>query len=81
MYKSFIEKPEVILMDHRMPIKNGIDTSKELLQINDKIKILFTSADSSIKQEALSLGAFSFLDKPFTIDFLINEIKKALEKT
>ncbi len=78
MFKSFSEKPKVILMDHRMPIKNGIEASKEILQIDNSVKIIFTSADNSIKEEAHSIGAFSFEDKPFTIEHIINEIKNAL---
>ena len=32
MYKSFKQKPEVIIMDHRMPIKDGIEATKEILE-------------------------------------------------
>ena len=62
-----------------MPIKNGIDPSKEILQIDNGVKIIFASADSSIKEEAYSIGIFSFKNKPFTIDQLINNIKKAFD--
>jgi len=79
IYKSFLEKPHIILMDHRMPIKNGIDATKEILQIDNHSKIIFTSADTNIREEALSIGAVSFKDKPFTIERLINNIKKALQ--
>ena len=78
MYKSFIEKPDIILMDHRMPIKNGIEVVKEILQIDSNSKIIFASADSTIKSEALSIGAVSFLEKPFSMNTLINEIKKVI---
>jgi two-component system chemotaxis response regulator CheY len=77
MFKSFSEKPKIILMDHRMPIKNGIEASKEILQIDKNIKIIFISADESIREEVLSIGIFSFENKPFSIENLINSIKKA----
>ena len=77
MYKSFSEKPDIILMDHRMPIKNGIETLREILQIDNHSKIIFMSADNSVKEEALSLGAISFKDKPFTSKRLIENIHKA----
>jgi len=76
LYITFPKKPDIILMDHRMPIKNGIEATKQILNINKKSKIIFTSADISIKQEALSIGAKSFIDKPFTITELIDKIKK-----
>ncbi|MHA1726547.1 MAG: response regulator [Promethearchaeota archaeon] len=79
LFKSFLEKPKVILMDYRLPKKNGITVTREILQIDNSVKIIFTSADDSAKEEALSLGACVFLDKPFTISQLIEEIKKAMK--
>jgi len=79
MFKSFEKKPKIILMDHRMPVKSGLEATKEILQMDKKVKIIFISADLSIKEEALSMGAFSFWDKPFSIDQLIEEIKSAIE--
>jgi len=78
MFKAFSDKPKVILMDHRMPKKNGIEASKEILKLDKNVKIIFTSADNSIKEEAHSIGAFSFKDKPFTVGDLIEDINNAL---
>ncbi|MBD3193658.1 MAG: response regulator [Candidatus Lokiarchaeota archaeon] len=79
MFKSFPEKPKVILMDYRLPIKNGIEVAKEILQIDDKVKIIFITADSSIKDQVLSIGAYSFMDKPFSIKKLVQEINNAFK--
>jgi YesN/AraC family two-component response regulator len=79
MCKSFPEKPDIILMDHRMPIKDGIETTKEILQLNNNSKIIFISADHSIKETALSIGAVSFNLKPLDMESLINTIHKALQ--
>ena len=80
LYKDFKNKPDIILMDHRMPIKNGIEATKEILANSSEVKpkIIFASADKTIKEVALSLGAISFKDKPFTLEKLFNNIKKAL---
>lgn len=80
MYKTFSEKPDIILMDHRMPIKNGKEASKEILQIDKSSKIIFASADHTIKESALALGAIGFIEKPFTMKSLIDNIQKALYK-
>ena len=79
MYNRFSSKPEVILMDHRMPIKNGIEAAKEIFQnsIDIKPKIIFVSADRSIKETALSIGVTSFKNKPFSLERLFNNIEKA----
>ena len=80
LYKDFKNKPDIILMDHRMPIKNGIEATKEILANSSEIKpkIIFASADKSIKEIALSIGAISFKDKPFTLERLFKNIKKAI---
>ena len=75
-YNKLNVKPDLILMDHRMPIKNGLDAMAEILKINKKAKIIFASADMSVKQKALSLGACEFLDKPFKMQELLTTIQK-----
>ncbi len=81
IFKSLRDKPDIVLMDHRMPIKNGIDTTFELTKLNSHTKIIFISADNSVKKQALSIGAKSFIEKPFSIDQLNNEIKKIIENS
>jgi len=79
MFKSFSNKPKVILMDQRMPEMSGIEASKLILQVDNRVKIIFLSADNSVKEEAISLGAFLFIDKIFTINELIDAINRAIE--
>ena len=80
MYNAFKDKPDIIIMDHRMPIKNGIEATKEILKNSDKIKpkVIFASADNSIRDLALEIGANSFKNKPFTLQRLFDNIKKVL---
>ena len=59
-----------------MPKKNGIEATKEILKLSNHSKIIFTSADSSIKEEALAAGAVSFKKKPFAIEDLKSNIEK-----
>lgn len=81
MFKNFSNKPDIILMDHRMPIKNGLEAAKEILEIKNNTKIIFASADQSVKAEALSIGVISFKDKPFTLEILFKNIEKAIHET
>jgi FixJ family two-component response regulator len=62
-------------MDHRMPVKDGLKATKEILSIEKKANIIFASADKTIKQEALKLGILGFLEKPFSLEVLIDYIK------
>ncbi|MHA1293244.1 MAG: response regulator [Promethearchaeota archaeon] len=77
-YKNFQEKPDVIILDHRMPIKNGIDTLVEILQINRNEKIIFTSADLSVKEKAISLGAIEFVEKPFDLQYFLKKVTEII---
>ena len=79
MFKAFKHKPQVILMDHHLPKKNGIEASKEILEIDPNIKIIFITGNKSVEREALACGAFSFLEKPLTIKLLIQTIKRAMK--
>ncbi len=44
-FKTFIEKPSVIIMDYRIPKKNGIKTMKEILEIDHKVKVIIITGD------------------------------------
>ena len=79
MFKNFSEKPDVVLMDHRMPLKSGIEAAKEILELDNGTKIIFMSADNTVKEEALSNGAVSFKAKPCSLERLFDNIEKAVQ--
>ncbi len=79
-FKSFSEKPDIILMDHRMPIKSGIDATKEIISLGKNPKIIFASADKTVREEALSIGAVDFFEKPFDFEKLADKINEVLKK-
>jgi len=78
-YRNQSEKPKVIIMDYRMPVMNGVDAMNEILQIDKNTKIIFASADTTMKEHSISMGATAFLSKPFKIQELIYLINKAIE--
>ena len=69
LYKE--NKPDLVLLDLTMPILNGYDAIKEIIQNDKEAKIVVVSADiqSGAKEKALSLGALEFIKKP------VNETK------
>ncbi len=78
MFRNFSNKPDIIIMDHRMPGKNGLDATKEIMKMDGKPIVIFASADKSVREEAISLGARCFKPKPFTLAKLCSNIKKAM---
>ncbi len=72
-------KPDVILMDHRMPIMNGITATVQILAMDPDVKVVFISADESIKDDALKTGAVGFLTKPIRSKQLFEAINKFVQ--
>ncbi|HIE32368.1 MAG TPA: response regulator [Methanosarcinales archaeon] len=79
MFKSMDTPPEIVIMDHRMPNKNGIKATREILEINSNTKIILASADDAVKSSALKSGACRFMLKPFDVENLLAEIKEMIE--
>jgi two-component system, chemotaxis family, chemotaxis protein CheY len=75
-YKTLGSKPFIVIMDQRMPVKDGVTATQEILKFDPKAKILFGSADLQIKGEAIRAGAKDFLLKPFRIEALLKAIEE-----
>ncbi|OGS44562.1 MAG: hypothetical protein A3K76_03230 [Euryarchaeota archaeon RBG_13_57_23] len=65
-------KPDAVIMDHRMPGKDGIETTREMLKIDPWVPVIFSSADESVREKALEAGAVSFWSKPFPVSLLVD---------
>jgi two-component system chemotaxis response regulator CheY len=63
-------------MDQRMPVKDGVTATQEILRFDPNAKILFGSADLQVKNDALKAGAKDFLLKPFRIEALLKAIEE-----
>ena len=77
-------KPDLILMDVRMPIMTGYEACK-VLKAEEKTKeipIVFLSAKGQETEVStgLELGAEEYFLKPFAPDELIDRVNKILEK-
>ena len=58
-------RPDVVLLDVRMPLKNGIEVLSELRKTNSTIIVIMFTADSSpgLREKCLREGANYFVDK------------------
>jgi two-component system chemotaxis response regulator CheY len=79
-YRELETKPDLIILDHRMPLRNGLETASEILNMDPDEKIVFISADSTIKKAALDMGAIEFLEKPFVLKTLKETVNRVLNK-
>ncbi len=77
-FKENSDWPDLVIMDHRMPVKDGVTALKELLELDSKIKVIFVSADESARKRALSMGAIGYLIKPFSVKDILQLIETVI---
>ena len=75
------EKPQVILLDIKMPDMDGIEVLRRIKKIDKDIPVIMITAYGSMGSviEAMRLGAYDYLNKPFDLDKMKILIKRALE--
>ncbi|MFX1563696.1 MAG: response regulator transcription factor [Promethearchaeota archaeon] len=81
VYSTLNPKPDIILMDYRMPVMDGIMATKELKKKDPSCHIIFVSADESAKEAALAAGASEFKIKPVRINELEESITKIINSS
>ncbi|VAW26376.1 Two-component system response regulator protein, partial [hydrothermal vent metagenome] len=78
-YKDFL--PDILITDIKMPGMDGIELLKKIKQLNANIIVIVMSAFGTVDVavEAMKLGAFDYLTKPFNTDeifIILNKIKE-----
>lgn len=76
------QKPEIILTDIRMPRINGLEMTEVVLQHYPESKVILLSnyTDFEYAKQALKLGAFDYLAKPFFPDEILQVVLKAKDE-
>ena len=75
------EKPDLILMDIRMPEMNGLDATRIIKEIDHNTPVIALSAyafEENIR-EAKAAGCDDFMAKPFRVENLIEMVKRYLD--
>ena len=71
----------LIIIDLKLTGINGIETLKQIKEKHGNIPAIMITAHGSIESaiEAIKVGAFNYITKPFELDELIIQVKKAME--
>jgi len=75
---------DLFVVDHRMPERSGLELIRELVATvpeGERPQIIMMTAHATVENaiEAMKLGAFDYLQKPFEVDELLVAARRALE--
>jgi len=75
------ERPDVVLLDIRLPDRDGIEVLKELTEKYDNPNVIMVSIvrEEETKQKAKEMGATDYVEKPVEEDELLETVKASLE--
>lgn len=70
-------KPDLMLLDIRMPLMDGIEAAQHAQKLEPKPHIIFTTAFDAYAMKAFDLNAIDYLLKPIRLERLQTAIDKA----
>ncbi len=77
------EKPQVVLIDLKMPGISGMEVLKRIRQLDPSTVCIvitgYASVDTAVK--AMKLGAYDYLRKPFDDDQLLEAVRGGLQES
>jgi two-component system, NtrC family, response regulator AtoC len=75
------EEPDVVLLDIRMPGIDGLSVLKRALSGGSRSMFMMMTAfgDSETAIQAMKLGAFDYLWKPFDFEQVLSQLKRVIE--
>ncbi len=73
---------DLILLDLKMPGKDGFQVLREFQEQKIKIKVIVLTAYADVKSaiESAKMGASDFISKPYDFDELLITIRKVLQR-
>lgn len=74
------ERPDLVLLDHNMPGLTGLEVLRQIHQIDPGIRVVMITGtmNDGDAAEALKMGAFSYVPKPFDLQYIDALIALAL---
>lgn len=71
---------DAVVTDIVMPTIQGIDLLRQIHDINPVTPVILMTAYADMEKvlEAIKIGAFDFIIKPFTVELLVHSIEKAV---
>lgn len=75
------EKPDLVLMDIRMPVMDGIEATRQILASYSVCVVMLTAySTDDYLQQAEKVGACGYVLKPVTATTLLAQLQTAFQK-
>lgn len=74
VYDNLQKKPDIIIVDFRMPKINGLELTQEILARDPNSNIIMVTGDPAMNQEILSNSGVIYKEKPVNLDEFLREI-------
>jgi DNA-binding NtrC family response regulator len=73
---------DLVLLDIRLPEMDGIEVLERIKSIDEGVEVILVTAVKTVRTavEAMKLGAFDYVTKPFDEDELLSLVRRALQK-
>jgi two-component system response regulator AtoC len=74
---------DLAILDYRLPDLDGLTVLKQIRQLDPDVLVVLLTAYASVETavEAMKLGAYHFMNKPFDLEALAALVEQALETT
>ena len=79
IYDSLQVKPDIIVLDFRMPKLNGLDLTKEILRRDPSSNILLITGDPRVNRADIIDSGIRFKEKPVRVDEFLSEINSIVQ--
>jgi signal transduction histidine kinase len=72
---------DIVLTDIRMPVVSGIELLEKIHSFNSEIPVILITAYAELDMaiDAIRRGAFDFITKPYSPEYLVHAVERAIE--
>ncbi len=82
LWKSFMQDFDLVLSDIKMPGMSGMEVLSQMINDHPDTGVVMITAISETQTavEAMKIGAYDFVTKPFNLEDLLMRVQRALER-